>query len=339
MANEIAKFDTLTPQQAFKSPAALERFKSVLDGSESQFVASLLSIINNNSYLAQATNTSIMNAAMKAATLKLPIEPSLGMAYVVPYNRSEKRGNTWVKINEAQFQMGYKGFIQLAQRSGQIRNINCDVVYKEEFLRYDKVYGTLHLKEEQVDSGEVEGYFASLELINGFRKMIFWKKEKVIAHAQKYSKTYDKQIGDFKPGTPWKTEFDAMAQKTLIKELLSKYAPLSVELQQAILADNEDSNVNEVKRAKDITPQEPVAETLDGILGAPSTPTDSDNVVDGEFTEETKIPPKTAKKTANPDKVASTEYPADEIPDFDEETGEVLEEISLFEGNTINVKE
>lgn len=207
MANE------LTHKHFFNSPAVKQKFSEVLDGNGQQFVASLLSIVTNNNLLAKATNESIMTAAMKAATLKLPIEPSLGMAYIVPYNRNEKQGNTWVKINEAQFQMGYKGFIQLAQRSGQIRNINCDIVYKEEFLRYDKVYGTLHLKEEQVDSGEVEGYFASLELINGFRKMIFWKKEKVIAHAQKYSKTYDKQIGDFKSGTPWKTEFDAMAQK------------------------------------------------------------------------------------------------------------------------------
>ncbi|HFU3726081.1 TPA: recombinase RecT [Streptococcus suis] len=253
--NQVAKFDSMTPQQAFNSTAVLEKFRSVLNGRETQFVTSLLSIINSNSYLAKATNTSIMNAAMKAATLNLPIEPSLGMAYVVPYNRNEKQGNTWVKVNEAQFQMGYRGFIQLAQRSGQIRNINCDIVYKEEFLRYDKVYGTLHLTDEQVDSGEVIGYFASLELINGFRKMIFWKKEKVVAHAQKYSKTYDKSTGDFKPGTPWSTEFDAMAQKTLIKELLSKYAPLSVELQEAIMADNEDSNVNEVKRAKDVTPR------------------------------------------------------------------------------------
>ena len=240
-------------------------------------MASLLSIVTNNNLLAKATNESIMTAAMKAATLKLPIEPSLGMAYIVPYNRNEKQGNTWVKINEAQFQMGYKGFIQLAQRSGQIRNINCDIVYKEEFLRYDKVYGTLHLKEEQVDSGEVEGYFASLELINGFRKMIFWKKEKVIAHAQKYSKTYDKQIGDFKSGTPWKTEFDAMAQKTLIKELLSKYAPLSTELQEAIIADNEDSNVNEVKRAKDVTP--PESDNLSDLLGAPE---ETGKVIDQE---------------------------------------------------------
>ena len=261
MANE------LTHKHFFNSPAVKQKFSEVLDGNGQQFVASLLSIVTNNNLLAKATNESIMTAAMKAATLKLPIEPSLGMAYIVPYNRNEKQGNTWVKINEAQFQMGYKGFIQLAQRSGQIRNINCDIVYKEEFLRYDKVYGTLHLTNEQVDSGEVEGYFASLELINGFRKMIFWKKEKVIAHAQKYSKTYDKQIGDFKSGTPWKTEFDAMAQKTLIKELLSKYAPLSTELQEAIIADNEDSNVNEVKRAKDVTP--PESDNLSDLLGAP----------------------------------------------------------------------
>lgn len=271
MANE------LTHKHFFNSPAVKQKFSEVLDGNGQQFVASLLSIVTNNNLLAKATNESIMTAAMKAATLKLPIEPSLGMAYIVPYNRNEKQGNTWVKINEAQFQMGYKGFIQLAQRSGQIRNINCDIVYKEEFLRYDKVYGTLHLKEEQVDSGEVEGYFASLELINGFRKMIFWKKEKVIAHAQKYSKTYDKQIGDFKSGTPWKTEFDAMAQKTLIKELLSKYAPLSTELQEAIIADNEDSNVNEVKRAKDVTP--PESDNLSDLLGAPE---ETGGVIDHE---------------------------------------------------------
>lgn len=267
----------LTHKQFFNSPAVKQKFSEVVNGNGQQFVASLLSIVMNNNLLAKATNESIMTAAMKAATLKLPIEPSLGMAYIVPYNRNEKQGNTWVKINEAQFQMGYKGFIQLAQRSGQIRNINCDIVYKEEFLRYDKVYGTLHLKEEQVDSGEVEGYFASLELINGFRKMIFWKKEKVIAHAQKYSKTYDKQIGDFKSGTPWKTEFDAMAQKTLIKELLSKYAPLSTELQEAIIADNGDSNVNEVKRAKDVTP--PESDNLSDLLGAPE---ETGGVIDQE---------------------------------------------------------
>lgn len=321
----------------FKSPAVKNRIEQVVGKRSEQFITSLLSIISNNRYLAQATSESIMGAAMKAAVLNLPIEPSLGFAYVVPYNRSEKQGNTWVKINEAQFQMGYRGFIQLAQRSGQIRNINCDVVYKEEFLRYDKVYGTLHLTEERVDSGEAIGYFASLELINGFRKMIFWKKEKVIAHAQKYSKTYDRKTGEFKDGTPWATEFDAMAQKTLVKELLSKYAPMSIELQEAILADNEDSTVNEVKIAKDITPQQ--AETLDSFLETSSEPVESEEVSEIQNTEGTKTPLKTAEKTANPDELGSTEYSAEKTPDFDEETGEILEEISFFEGDTTQIKE
>ncbi|HFI0385374.1 TPA: recombinase RecT [Streptococcus suis] len=321
--NQLAKFDSMTPQQAFNSTAVLEKFRSVLNGRETQFVTSLLSIINSNSYLAKATNTSIMNAAMKAATLNLPIEPSLGMAYVVPYNRNEKQGNTWVKVNEAQFQMGYRGFIQLAQRSGQIRNINCDIVYKEEFLRYDKVYGTLHLTDEQVDSGEVIGYFASLELINGFRKMIFWKKEKVVAHAQKYSKTYDKSTGDFKPGTPWSTEFDAMAQKTLIKELLSKYAPLSVELQEAIMADNEDSNVNEVKRAKDVTPrnveieQSAGQDILDKMTGktVAEEPAEDATISETETVEEAGV---------DISKMETTEQV------IDAETGEILDEEEPF---------
>jgi len=129
-----------------------------------------------------------------------------------------------------------------------------------------------------------------------------------------------------------------MARKTVLKHMLSTYAPLSTELQEAIAADNADSTISNKNEIKDVT-QEPVVETLDGILGAPSTPTESDNVVEGEFAAETKTPPKTAKKTANPDKVASTEYPAEEIPDFDEETGEILEEFSFFEGNTTNIKE
>ena len=120
--------------------------------------------------------------------------------------------------------------------------------------------------------------------------------------------------------------------------MLSTYAPLSTELQEAIAADNADSTISNKNEIKDVT-QEPVAETLDDILKVPSKPTESDNVVDEEFTEETKTPTKTAKKTENTDELTSTEYPADEIPDFDEETGEVLEEFSFFEGNTTNIKE
>lgn len=324
----------LTHKHFFNSPAVKQKFSEVLDGNGQQFVASLLSIVTNNNLLAKATNESIMTAAMKAATLKLPIEPSLGMAYIVPYNRNEKQGNTWVKINEAQFQMGYKGFIQLAQRSGQVTRLNAGEVYESQYKGFNPLTEDLEVDMTAIpkEKEKVVGYFAFMRLTNGFEKTVFWTKERVQAHGKKYSQSFSSKY------SPWQSDFDAMARKTVLKHMLSTYAPLSTELQEAIVADNEDSTVSNKNEIKDVT-QEPVAETLDGILGTPSKPTEGDNVVEGEFTAGTKTPPKTAGKTANPDELASTEYPADEIPDFDEETGEVLEEISFFEGNTTNIKE
>ncbi|HEM6505061.1 TPA: recombinase RecT [Streptococcus suis] len=262
----------------FKSPAVKNRIEQVVGKRAEQFTTSLLSIISNNTLLAKATSESIMGAAMKAAVLNLPIEPSLGFAYVVPYNRKYKDGTQWVTVNEAQFQIGYRGLIQLAQRSGQIRNIEHGVIYEEEFLGYDKMKGTLKLTGDYVDSGVIKGYFASLELINGFYKMIYWPKEKVVDHAKKYSKTYDKKEGDFKPGTPWATEFDSMAIKTLVKELLSKYAPLSVEMQDAISADNEDLNFNQSNEIKDAEPVNADQQLLDDLMSV--------DVETGEILEE-----------------------------------------------------
>ena len=263
-----------------------------------------------------------MTAAMKAAVLNLPIEPSLGYAYIVPYK------------NQAQFQVGYKGLIQLAQRSGQVTRLNAGEVYESQYKGFNPLTEDLEVDMTAIpkENEKVVGYFAFMRLANGFEKTVFWTKERVQAHGKKYSQSFSSKY------SPWQSDFDAMARKTVLKHMLSTYAPLSTELQEAIVADNEDSTVSNKNEIKDVT-QEPVAETLDGILGTPSKPTDGDNVVEGEFTADTKTPPKTAEKTANPDELASTEYPADEIPDFDEETGEVLEEISFFEGNTTNIKE
>ena len=285
-------------------------------------VTSLLSIVTNNNLLAKATNESIMTAAMKAAVLNLPIEPSLGYAYIVPYK------------NQAQFQVGYKGLIQLAQRSGQVTRLNAGEVYESQYKGFNPLTEDLEVDMTAIpkENEKVVGYFAFMRLANGFEKTVFWTKERVQAHGKKYSQSFSSKY------SPWQSDFDAMARKTVLKHMLSTYAPLSTELQEAIAADNADSTISNKNEIKDVT-QEPVVETLDGILGAPSTPTESDNVVEGEFAAETKTPPKTAKKTANPDKVASTEYPAEEIPDFDEETGEILEEFSFFEGNTTNIKE
>ena len=306
----------LTHKQFFNSPAVKQKFSEVVNGNGQQFVASLLSIVTNNNLLAKATNESIMTAAMKAAVLNLPIEQSLGYAYIVPYK------------NQAQFQIGYKGLIQLAQRSGQVTRLNAGEIYESQYKGFNPLTEDLEVDMSAIpkEKEKVVGYFAFMRLVNGFEKTVFWTKERVQAHGKKYSQSFSSKY------SPWQSDFDAMARKTVLKHMLSTYAPLSTELQDAIVADNEDSTVSSQKEMKDVT-QEPVAETLDGILGAPDKP------VDGEFTAETETHPKTAKKTANPDELASTEYPADEIPDFDEETGEVLEEFSFFEGNTTNIKE
>ena len=312
----------LTHKQFFNSPAVKQKFSEVVNGNGQQFVASLLSVVTNNNLLAKATNESIMTAAMKAAVLNLPIEPSLGYAYIVPYK------------NQAQFQIGYKGLIQLAQRSGQVTRLNAGEVYESQYKGFNPLTEDLEVDMTAIpkEKEKVVGYFAFMRLANGFEKTVFWTKERVQAHGKKYSQSFSSKY------SPWQSDFDAMARKTVLKHMLSTYAPLSTELQEAIVADNEDSTVSNKNEVKDVT-QEPVAETLDGILGAPSMATESENVVDGEFTEGSKTPPKTAEKTAIPDELASTEYPADKIPDFDQETGEVLEEISFFEGNTTNIKE
>ena len=132
-----------------------------------------------------------------------------------------------------------------------------------------------------------------------------------------------------------------MAKRTVINRAAKQFFNTSDDNDLFIDAVNRttENEYDNERRVKEAEPVRDDAETLDDILKAPNKPAESDNAVDGEFTEETQTPPKTAEKTANPDELASTEYPADEIPDFDEETGEVLEEISLFEGNTTNIKE
>ncbi|WP_164683499.1 recombinase RecT [Streptococcus hyointestinalis] len=314
MANQLQQYnnqtniDNMSLNAAFDTPVVKQRFESVLKGKEDQFIATLLSVVKNNHMLAKATNSSIMTAAMTAATLDLPVDPNLGLAYIVPYNRSYKDGNSWRKVNEAQFQIGYRGLIQLAQRSGKIKGINADIVYEEEFIRFDKVSGRLELSGDYIDSGEIKGYFAYVELVNGFNKTIFWTKNKVIEHAKKYSKTFDKKTGKFKPGTPWDTEFDAMATKTLLKEIISKYTPMSIEMEKAIREDNEDSTVGSPE-IKDVTQEQ--NDLSDLIGGQDAKAALPENTADDSAAE------KPEQEQENPPQ--DTSYPADEIPSHEDE--------------------
>lgn len=289
-------FDLMAPKDAFNSPVVLEKLKSVVNGRETQFVTSLLSIINNNSNLAKASNTSVLNAAMKAATLDLPIDPNLGFAYIVPYG------------SEAQFQLGYKGLIQLAQRSGQIVKLNAGEIYASQFKGYNPLTEDLEVDMQALPKANevVAGYFAYMRLSNGFEKTLFWTKDRVLAHGKKYSRSFSGK------SSTWQTDFDAMARKTVLKQLLSTYAPLSIEMQQAIIDDNVDSNIQ--NGTKDVTPPE-ATESLESFLeGEPAD--DNTTEPEKERTEQTGASENTSK-----------------IEDG------VYEELELFEGRTITPKE
>lgn len=234
-----------THKQYFNAPTIQKAFDDVWKGAGTQFAVSILSVLQGSPQLKSASNESIYAAAMKAAVLNLPIEPSLGRAFLVPYK------------GQAQFQLGYKGLIELAQRSGKYKSINAVVIYKSQFKSYDPFFETLDVDFSQ-PKDEVSGYVASFELLNGFRKIAYWTKEEAYEHGKRFSKSFN--------NGPWKTDFDAMAKKTILKNILSTYGPLSVEMQEAIAADNDTENVKATP--VDVTPHEP--ENLSDLLGAPT---------------------------------------------------------------------
>ena len=223
MANEVAT--TQQPQslqQLMNSGAVMKKLNDVL-GSEKKaasFVSSVISVANGNSMLRNCNPMTILGSAMVAATLDLPVVPTLGLAYIVPYK------------GQCQFQLGYKGLIELAERSGQFKNIIDEVVYEGQLVKKNKFTGEYEFDEDAKVSDKVIGYMARMDLINGFSKTIFWTKEEVDAHANRFSQAF--RAGK---NSPWATDYDAMARKTVLKALFAKYAPKSVAIQQAVKFD------------------------------------------------------------------------------------------------------
>lgn len=210
----IQKFNGLVTNEQMQ-----EYLGSVLGEKKSSFINNITALVANNKALQSCEPATIIYAGIKATALDLPLDPSLGFAYVIPYG------------NAAQFQIGYKGFIQLAQRSGQFEVINVRDVREGEIEEEDFVTGEITFKRaEDREKQPVVGYMAYFKLLNGFKKMIYMTKGEVEAHAKKFSKTYAK-------GGVWKTDFDAMAEKTVIKKLFTRYAPMSIEMADAVKAD------------------------------------------------------------------------------------------------------
>ncbi|WP_079708113.1 recombinase RecT [Paraliobacillus ryukyuensis] len=214
--NQVAEGKQGTTMKGLlNSPAVMKRFEEVLGKRANQFTASILSLYNNEKTLQKSEPMSVISSAMIAATLDLPIDKNLGYAWIVPYG------------NKAQFQLGYKGYIQLALRTGQYRNINVIEVYEGELVKWNRLTEELELDFEQKKSDKVIGYTGYFELINGFRKTVYWSKADIEKHKQKFSKS---NFG-------WSNDWDAMAKKTVIRNMLNKWGILSIDMQKAYSTD------------------------------------------------------------------------------------------------------
>lgn len=206
------------------APTMKKKFEEVLDDKAPQFMSSLLNLYNGDPNLQKAEPMSIVSSAMVAAALDLPVDKNLGYAWIVPYYDSKK------KQTVAQFQMGYKGYIQLALRTGQYKNINALEVHEGELISWNPLTEEIELDFEKRKSDKVIGYTGYFKLINGFEKTVYWPKEKVEAHRQRFSKS----------GFAWKDNYDAMAKKTVLRNMLSQWGILSIDMQTAYAKDIED---------------------------------------------------------------------------------------------------
>ena len=212
--------------------APIENFKAVLNSNDikarlknslksnwTQFATSMLDLYSGDSYLQNCDPYAVAIECVKAATLNLPISKTLGFAYIVPFK------------NVPTFTIGYKGLIQLAQRTGQYKTINADVVYEGELKGHDKLSGMIDISGEKT-SDIVIGYFAYFQLVNGFEKMLYMSKEDVESWKNKYSPSAKSGF------SPWKTEFDKMALKTCLRRLISTYGIMTTEMTEALSQDN-----------------------------------------------------------------------------------------------------
>lgn len=218
------------------SDAVKQKVNEMIGGKDGQsFITSIISAVSTNPNLAKCEHSTILSAAMQGASLKLSPSNQLGHYYLVPYDDNKNHRVV------AQFQMGYKGYIQLAMRSGQYRDLDVMDIREGEYKGKDKYTGKPVIEFIEDDDAREElpivGYFAYFELLNGFRKSLYWSKAKMEKHAMQYSKGYASDVKKGNQYTFWSKDFDGMAFKTMLRQLLSKWAVMSIEMQTAMASD------------------------------------------------------------------------------------------------------
>lgn len=237
--------------------AVKNQINNVIGGKNGQrFISAVVSAVNNNPGLKECSNPSILSAALLGESLKLSPSPQLGQYYMVPFN-DKKNGKV------AQFQLGYKGYIQLAIRSGQYKKLNVLAIKEGELIRFDPLNEEIEVKliedEELREQAPTAGYYAMFEYVNGFKKAMYWSKKKMAAHAEKYSFAFGKNGGlktlelieqgeipekdMWKYSSFWFKDFDGMAYKTMLRQLISKWGVMSIDMMMAMDADT--SVINE----------------------------------------------------------------------------------------------
>lgn len=274
MNQAIAKQDRPVDllKATINAPSIQEQFKNALGEHKDTFVASLIDLYTGDKSLQTCKPSAIIIEALRAATLRLPLNKALGFAYIVVYNNSVKVTNEqtgreeWIKVPTPTFIPGYKGYIQLAMRTGQYRTINADVVYEGEVRKVNKLTGEIAFDGEKT-SDKIIGYFCYFELLNGFSKTLYVTVEDMAAYAKRYSPSVKKETtvaqliakandGIIGKKVGWEGNFNDMALKTVIRRLLSKYGYLSVEMQNAMAHDVNDALDNAAAQTVDLSATE-----------------------------------------------------------------------------------
>lgn len=312
MANELAKAKTSLTVYLSKD-AVKNQINSVVGGKNgSRFISAIISAVQSNPALQECTNQSIVSAALLGEGLNLSPSPQLGQYYLVPYGKktvsidSQTGEQTFMEIKQAQFQMGYKGYIQLAIRSGYYKKITVLPIKEGELIKFDPLNEEIEVKliddEEDREKAKTVGYYAMFEYLNGFRKAIYWSMEKMLKHADKYSQAFSKdgytkkqknkngnweeikivsyedylagkydKKDEWRYSSFWYKNFDEMANKTMIRQLISKWGIMSIELQNALEADmsvtNEDGTKEYVDNEADIVSDTSYSEVKDPFEG------------------------------------------------------------------------
>lgn len=276
--NSLVKSKKTNLTAYLTSDAVKSQINKVIGGANGdRFVSSIISAVQANASLKDCTSPSIVSAALLGYSLKLSPSPQLGQYYLVPfYNR--KKG-----LSEAQFNLGYKGYIQLALRSGQYKKLNVLAIKEGELINYNPLDEEIEVKliddEEERENAKTIGYYAMFEYLNGFKKTMYWSKAKMESHALKYSQGYKAKKGY----TFWEKDFDSMAYKTMLRQLISKWGIMSIDMQSAL-----DSDMEVIK-------EDGTVDYVDNV----TEESVEDNVVADTTTEEVKEDKKAAAKTEN----------------------------------------